>query len=67
VYVDERQTPQLRRSRHQSITGGEEVQDHGRNRQCSASGCDTRLSRYNPSATCATHAGWEDSKRRNYG
>ncbi len=67
MYVDERQTPQLRRSRHQSISSGEEVKDHGRNRNCTAPGCQTRLSRYNPSTTCAAHSGWEDTKRRNYG
>lgn len=67
MYVDERQTPQLRRSRHQPIASGEHVSEHGRHRQCSVLGCETHLSRYNPSDTCASHQGWEDTRRRNYG
>lgn len=67
MYSDERNTPQLRHSRHQAIAGGERVEQHGDDRQCATTDCCTRLSRYNPSPTCATHKGWQDSRRRNYG
>lgn len=67
MYVDERHTPQLRHSRHQAIFAGEQVDDHGRGRQCAKPDCVTVLSRYNPSETCAVHKGWQDSRRRNYG
>lgn len=67
MYVDERQTPQLRRSRHQAVSSGDHVTEHGRHRRCLAPNCDTVLSRYNPSDSCATHQGWEDARQRNYG
>ncbi len=67
MYVDERHTPQLRHSRHQVMTSGDQVTDHGRHRRCSVPDCDTVLSRYNPSDECATHQGWQDTRRRNYG
>jgi hypothetical protein len=67
MYVDERQTPQLRHSRHRAIASGDEVADHGRRRTCNAPDCTTVLSRYNPSPTCGAHQGWADTRRRNYG
>lgn len=67
MYTDERNTPQLRRSRHQAISGGERVEQHGDRRECATPDCGTRLSRYNPSTTCAAHQGWKDDRRRNYG
>ena len=67
MYADDRSTPQLRRSRHQSIQVGERIEQHGSDRRCQARGCETKLSRYNPSTTCATHAGWADTRKRSYG
>lgn len=67
MYVDERQTPQLRQSRHHAISSGDHVQEHGTGRTCNYLDCSTVLSRYNPSPTCAVHRGWEDTRRRNYG
>lgn len=67
MYTDERNTPQLRHSRHQSIANGERMQQHGNGRECTATDCGTRLSRYNPSPTCAAHQGWKDDRRRSYG
>lgn len=67
MYTDDRNTPQLRRSRHQSIAAGQELAQHGSERTCGAPDCETRLSRYNPSPTCAAHKGWQDGRRRNYG
>ena len=67
MYVDERSVPQLRQSRHSSLVNGDGVRRFEKGRRCTAEGCDTVLSRYNPSPTCATHAGWRDTKERQYG
>ena len=67
MYVDERNTPQLRQSRHHSLTHGNGLRRFEEGRRCSAEDCETVLSRYNPSMTCAAHAGWRDTKGRQYG
>jgi hypothetical protein len=57
-------TVQLRRSRHTAVQAVTTVSTHGRDRACHAPGCETRLSRYNPSETCSRHAGWQDPRQR---
>ncbi|HKE99081.1 MAG TPA: hypothetical protein VKG45_09145 [Actinomycetes bacterium] len=36
-----------------------EVRSFGTERTCSAEGCDTKLSRYNPDSFCSMHRGWD--------
>ena len=36
-------------------------------RYCTAAGCTTRLSRYNPDLACAEHGGWSDATLRKPG
>lgn len=67
MYADERSTPQLRHSRHTALSRGDTVRHFEKGRRCIAEGCETLLSRYNPSSTCAAHAGWRDTKERQYG
>lgn len=66
MYAHERTTPQLRRSRHVQLHHGAKVEAYTSRRRCIAPDCDTVLSRYNPSDTCAAHAGWQDTRQRRY-
>ena len=36
-----------------------EVRSFGTARTCSATGCQTQLSRYNPDSYCSVHRGWD--------
>ncbi|HVD15358.1 MAG TPA: hypothetical protein VNK73_13060 [Actinomycetota bacterium] len=36
-----------------------EVRSFGTARTCSADGCETQLSRYNPDSYCSVHRGWD--------
>ena len=58
--------PRLRQPRHQRVVAGDELQDFGVARQCPVEGCGKVLSRYNPSTTCAVHAGWKDTRQRSH-
>jgi hypothetical protein len=58
--------PQLRQSRHQPVVAGDRLENFGRQRTCVADDCATVLSRYNPSSTCAVHAGWKDTRQRSH-
>lgn len=58
--------PHLRQSRHQRVVGGERIESFGAQRTCAADDCHTVLSRYNPSACCALHAGWKDNRQRSH-
>lgn len=58
--------PHLRQSRHQRVVGGERLENFGQERTCIADECGTVLSRYNPSSTCAVHAGWKDTRQRSH-
>lgn len=57
----------LRQSRHALLAHGERQSQHGTDRCCAVEGCMTKLSRYNPSPTCAVHAGWKDARIRQRG
>lgn len=59
--------PSLRQSRHSVLMHGERQPQHGAGRSCAVEGCVTKLSRYNPSPTCAVHAGWQDTRVRQRG
>jgi hypothetical protein len=64
---DNRQTPQLRRARYESLSGAVTPMVHRQTgRRCSAPGCTTVLSRYNPSDRCSAHLGWEDDRKRQH-
>lgn len=58
--------PHLRQSRHQRVVSGEQLQNFGASRCCPVNDCGTVLSRYNPSTTCAVHAGWRDTRQRSH-
>lgn len=58
--------PHLRQSRHQRVVGGARLAQFGDQRRCCVDGCHTVLSRYNPSETCAVHAGWKDTRQRSH-
>ncbi|CAN5900384.1 hypothetical protein BH23ACT10_BH23ACT10_10570 [soil metagenome] len=58
--------PHLRQSRHQRVVAGERLQNFGASRRCPVEECGTVLSRYNPSLTCAVHAGWRDTRQRSH-
>jgi hypothetical protein len=58
--------PHLRQSRHHRVVGGDRIEDFGAQRRCCVEGCETLLSRYNPSSTCAVHAGWQDTRQRSH-
>lgn len=58
--------PSLRHSRHQRVVAGDRLENYGAARTCCAPNCRTVLSRYNPSDTCAIHAGWEDTRQRSH-
>jgi hypothetical protein len=40
---------------------GSKMVQHDADRVCEAPECTTRLSRYNPAASCSAHAGWTDA------
>jgi hypothetical protein len=54
--------PQLRTARSAKLERGRPVAQQRLNRRCRVPGCHTVLSRYNPSRTCARHAGWQDDR-----
>lgn len=58
--------PSLRQSRHQRVVSGEAIESFGIARHCPVEDCGTVLSRYNPSGTCAVHAGWKDTRQRSH-
>lgn len=58
--------PNLRQSRHQRVYGGARLEEYGDRRRCHVDGCDTLLSRYNPSSVCTVHAGWQDTRQRSH-
>lgn len=58
--------PHLRQSRHYRVVGGDRLNDYGAQRRCHVEGCETVLSRYNPSKTCTVHAGWQDTRQRSH-
>jgi hypothetical protein len=51
-------SPMLRMSRAVSLSSGPPLTQQGDQRMCEHPDCTTRLSRYNPDATCARHGGW---------
>lgn len=52
--------PRLRAARSARLERGTPAPQQRAGRRCAVPGCDTLLSRYNPSETCARHAGWQD-------
>lgn len=67
MYARDRIVPRPRRESHRRLSNGEPLAQYDRNRHCTAEGCSSRLSRYNPSATCSVHRGWVDTVARSYG
>ena len=66
MYHNPYQTIAPRQSRHMAVVPGQKPkQDKGR--VCRAEGCDTQLSRYNPSDSCRVHDGWRDARMRRQG
>lgn len=57
----------LRRSSHRSLERGAPKATVDQPRVCSVAGCGTRLSRYNHSAMCGSHSGWQDQRKRHHG
>ena len=53
-------TPQLRQAAHRTLLSGERLPAADDVRYCAHPDCSARLSRYNPSTTCAGHGGWTD-------
>jgi hypothetical protein len=47
------------RSRRRAPGADPEVRSFGASRTCTATGCETRLSRYNPDVYCSVHRGWD--------
>lgn len=62
----QRDTVRLHQSRHTTLAQGQRLAMSAAHRRCQAEGCDTRLSRYNPSSTCTLHQGWSDTRQRRY-
>ena len=62
--ASDRNVPRLRQESHRSIGGGNPVEQYGEQRHCNVEGCEARLSRYNPGATCTLHRGWDEVGRR---
>lgn len=65
MYFNPHHTVELRRSRHQHVTPGRKPAQYA-GRVCGVDGCQTRLSRYNPSETCRLHEGWRDARMRRH-
>jgi hypothetical protein len=65
--MENRATTVLRgRSLLSVAVGMSKTRTYGSGRTCAVEGCDTILSAYNPSRTCALHNGlWRDDARRN--
>lgn len=61
-----RETVQLRHARVTALERGDGPPQKANSRQCAAPDCVTQLSRYNPSATCAAHRGWQDERERQH-
>jgi hypothetical protein len=47
------------KSRRRAPGADPEVRSFGTARTCSADGCETQLSRYNPDTYCSVHRGWD--------
>lgn len=47
-----------RATRMSKLASGEPQEEFGAARRCTADGCASLLSRYNPAATCSVHRGW---------
>jgi hypothetical protein len=54
----------LRNASAHALRSGVSVEHHEVGRVCDAPECTTKLSRYNPAATCSAHKGWTDAPRR---
>jgi hypothetical protein len=50
----------LRQSSAQALRSGRALETKDADRVCDEPSCTTRLSRYNPAASCSMHEGWED-------
>lgn len=59
-----RSSVQLRQSAARPLLAGAPLERSSAGRTCDHDDCHTRLSRYNPSALCGEHAGWQDAERR---
>lgn len=59
-----RETVTLHEPRAVPIAAGTSLMCQPRGRKCQVPDCHTVLSRYNPSETCARHAGWQDAPTR---
>ncbi len=42
------------------LGAGKRLQQFAIGRRCQHPGCNSRLSRYNPDTTCASHGGWRE-------
>jgi hypothetical protein len=51
-------TVSLRSARMTPLAPGDAVEEFGTARRCHTAGCESQLSRYNPSVTCSVHSGW---------
>lgn len=67
MYARDRIVPRPRRESHRQLANGEPLEQYRRDRCCEQEGCSARLSRYNPSAVCSVHQGWQDVAGRSYG
>lgn len=67
MYARDRDAIQLRRASHRSLGIGKPLDHRDGQRHCSHPECEARLSRYNPSPTCALHGGWDDGPKRQFG
>jgi len=67
VYARDRSVPRPRHEQHRRLSSGEALPQYDRDRRCAHQGCESRLSRYNPSTTCSLHEGWADTATRSYG
>ena len=66
MYPDPHNTVFLRQARHQRLMAGPKLEQE-KGRVCQADGCETQLSRYNPSDSCRVHDGWRDARMRRQG
>jgi hypothetical protein len=52
-------TDDAAKTRRRAPGADPEVRSFGEARVCSADGCETQLSRYNPDTFCSVHRGWD--------
>lgn len=53
-----------REPRANKLEPGDPLDVYGTTRRCNADGCQSLLSRYNPTTTCGAHRGWREAPTR---